>query len=313
MVESTTSSPPGAREIATRIASGDLSARGVVEEHIRRIEEVNPRLNAVVVPLFDRALSEAAIADEARSRGEPLGPLHGVPVAAASLRARGAQVEEWTPPDVAEAMRIYLGVASADRGAGYRHTLGKNERDRRITGLLRAAGLPNMVRPVIGGLLERAGQRHLAGTLRSMGWRSAAGYWKLVERRNSYRARFLAELDAGGFDAIVCPPHALPALPHGASEYLLAASSYSLLYNTLGMPAGVVAATRVGADEESDRPDSRDLAYRTARKTEENSAGLPVGVQVVARHWRDDIVLTLMAELERHFRAQPGYSARPRI
>jgi len=233
--------------------------------------------------------------------------------AAAALRARGARVEEWTPPDVAEAMRIYLGIASADRGAGYRRTLGKNERDRRITGLLRAAGLPNRMRPVIGGLLERAGQRHLAGTLRSMGWRSAEGYWKLVERRNGYRARFLAELDAGGFDAIICPPHALPALAHGASEYLLAASSYSLLYNALGMPAGVIAATRVGANEESDHPDSRDLVDRTARKSEENSAGLPVGVQVVARHWRDDRVLELMAELERHFRTQPGYPTRPAI
>ena len=41
MVESTTSSVPGAREIAARTVSGDLSAREVVEEHIHRIEEVN--------------------------------------------------------------------------------------------------------------------------------------------------------------------------------------------------------------------------------------------------------------------------------
>jgi fatty acid amide hydrolase len=81
MEESTTSSLTlGARGIAQRIASGDLSAREVVEEHIHRIEDVNPRLNAVVVPLFDRALKEATAADAARVRGEPLGPLHGVPV-----------------------------------------------------------------------------------------------------------------------------------------------------------------------------------------------------------------------------------------
>ncbi len=34
----------------------------------------------MVVSLFDRALDEADAADAARSRGEPLGPLHGVPV-----------------------------------------------------------------------------------------------------------------------------------------------------------------------------------------------------------------------------------------
>jgi fatty acid amide hydrolase len=150
----------------------------------------------------------------------------------------------------------------------------------------------------------------MAGVVGSMGRRSAAGYWRLVEERADLRARFLAELDAGRYDAIVCPPHALPALPHGASEYLLGASSYSLPYNVLGMPAGVVAATRVRAGEESKRPRSRDIAERTARRTEEGSAGLPVGVQVVARHWREDVALAVMAALEEHFRAQPDYPAR---
>jgi len=49
----------------------------VIEEHIRRIEEVNPRLNVVVVHLLDRALSEA---DAARACGWPAGPVHGVSV-----------------------------------------------------------------------------------------------------------------------------------------------------------------------------------------------------------------------------------------
>ena len=38
-----------ATEIAQKIKIGDLSARDAVEAHIRRIEEVNPSLNAVVV------------------------------------------------------------------------------------------------------------------------------------------------------------------------------------------------------------------------------------------------------------------------
>ncbi len=95
-------------------------------------------------------------------------------------------------------------------------------------------------------------------------------------------------------------------LKHGTSEFLLRAADYSLLYNVLGMPAGVVA-TRVRADEESDRQTSADAAERSARKTEEGSAGLPVGVQVAARHWREDITLAVLSALEEHFRAQPDY------
>jgi fatty acid amide hydrolase len=68
-----------ASELAQAIKAGDLSAQEVTEAHIRRIEEVNPQLNTVVIPLFDEARTQAEEADRKHSRGEPLGPLHGVP------------------------------------------------------------------------------------------------------------------------------------------------------------------------------------------------------------------------------------------
>jgi fatty acid amide hydrolase len=69
-----------ATEIAQKIAAGELWASEVVEAHIQRIEEVNPRLNAVIIHLFEQARAQAKAADEARSRGETLGLLHGVPI-----------------------------------------------------------------------------------------------------------------------------------------------------------------------------------------------------------------------------------------
>ncbi len=67
-------------ELATRIARGEVSAVEAVESHIARIEQVNPALNAVVVTRYDEARAEARAADERQAAGEPLGPLHGVPV-----------------------------------------------------------------------------------------------------------------------------------------------------------------------------------------------------------------------------------------
>jgi len=69
-----------AAEIARRIAAREISAAEVTRAFIARIEAVNPRLNAVVVPLFDEALDEARAADIRQVRGEILGPLHGVPI-----------------------------------------------------------------------------------------------------------------------------------------------------------------------------------------------------------------------------------------
>jgi fatty acid amide hydrolase len=69
-----------ATELAARIASGALSAVDAVEAFIARIEQVNPAINAVVVKRYDEARAEAQAADARRAAGEPLGPLHGVPI-----------------------------------------------------------------------------------------------------------------------------------------------------------------------------------------------------------------------------------------
>ena len=47
---------------------------------LARLEQVNPRVNAVVDLLADEGLAAADIADASVGKGEPLGALHGVPV-----------------------------------------------------------------------------------------------------------------------------------------------------------------------------------------------------------------------------------------
>jgi amidase len=68
-----------AGELARMIAGAEVSSAEVIEAHLARIEAVNPKLNAVVRVLADDARARAAQADLAMARGEPLGPLHGVP------------------------------------------------------------------------------------------------------------------------------------------------------------------------------------------------------------------------------------------
>ena len=64
-----------ATELAKMIRSKDVTSEEVVEDHLKRIEEVNPKLNAITAVLEESALSEARRADQT----EPVGPLHGVP------------------------------------------------------------------------------------------------------------------------------------------------------------------------------------------------------------------------------------------
>jgi fatty acid amide hydrolase len=120
-------------------------------------------------------------------------------------------------------------------------------------------------------------------------------------------------MDRARLDALICPPYAVPAIHHGAGDQLHVASagSYASLVNVLGYPSGVVAATRVRPGEETAQRRTRDLVERAAARAEAGSEGLPVGVQVIARPWREDIVLAVMRLLEGAFRARPGYPKTP--
>jgi amidase len=70
-----------ATELAARIRARQLSVTEVVQGHLAQIERVNPKVNAIVTLTAERALDEARARDAALGRGEPPGPLHGLPVA----------------------------------------------------------------------------------------------------------------------------------------------------------------------------------------------------------------------------------------
>jgi fatty acid amide hydrolase len=514
--------PLGAAGLARAIASGRVSARDVVLAHVRRIEAVNPQLNAVVFPRFEQALGEAAAADERQARGEPLGPLHGVPIslkdsidlegapstgglpsraglradadsplvarlrragaivvgktnvpqmllylesdnplygrtcnpwdterspggssggegallaaggsalglgtdiggsirvpahangiqglkptshrlslagtfdarlspgmealipcpgplarkvedlvlalrvmedpdvgsdatvpparatppptsrleglrvgfytddgwfppsaacaravreAAGVLSARGVVVEEFDPPDVPEAMSVFLGLLSSAGASWMRPFLAGGPVDPRLAEPVRVASLPHGVARAVAALLDAAGQPRRARVLRALGRRSAAAFWSLARRQRSYREGFLSVAGAGRFDAWLSAASPTPALTHGASRHLSTAASATMLWNVLDFPAGVVAVTRVRQEEQTGRPSSRDPIDEAARQVDSGSAGLPVGVQVAARPWREDLVLGLMAALEEDLRGRPDYPVTPR-
>jgi amidase len=70
-----------ATELAARIRRKSVSAREVLDAHLARIERVNPAVNAIVTLVPEQARAWAKAADERQARGEPLGPLHGLPIA----------------------------------------------------------------------------------------------------------------------------------------------------------------------------------------------------------------------------------------
>ena len=85
-------------EMARLIRTKKMSAREALAAHLKQIERVNPKVNAIVTLVPEMAADAAAKADERQARGEKLGALHGLPVAHKDLlETRGIRTTFGSP------------------------------------------------------------------------------------------------------------------------------------------------------------------------------------------------------------------------
>src|ERR1700687_1669265 len=85
-------------EMARLIRTKKLSAREALAAHLKQIERLNPKVNAIVTLVPDLAQDAAAKADELQAHKQTLGPLHGLPVAHKDLlETRGIRTTFGSP------------------------------------------------------------------------------------------------------------------------------------------------------------------------------------------------------------------------
>jgi Asp-tRNA(Asn)/Glu-tRNA(Gln) amidotransferase A subunit family amidase len=67
-------------KLRQHMAERDLSPVELMETLLARIDRLGPDLNPFITVAGDQAMAGARAAEEAIVRGQPLGPLHGIPV-----------------------------------------------------------------------------------------------------------------------------------------------------------------------------------------------------------------------------------------
>jgi amidase len=129
-----------------------------------------------------------------------------------------------------------------------------------LEGLVQAAGTTE-IHPLMKRVLEI--QRANAMT--------TAQFGALVGRWDGFKTALLAFMEK--FDVLISPVCSFAGMVHGSTYDRLPSFSYTMTHNLTGWPAAVV---RAGTSKES----------------------LPIGVQIAARPWREDVALAVAASLE---------------
>ena len=213
------------------------------------------------------------------------------------LAARGVEMVRVPGEIASEAAWLLLGIVAADGGDDVRRLFAGSRPMRGVGRLLAIARLPRRWRSLVATLLRLAGRWSEAEGVLRTGRRTPAELADLIAARDALATRFVASV--AGCDAAICPVSALPALRQGSAARLVLAAAPCLLANLLDLPAGAVPVTTVGPAEEGCRSWSLDPVIRAAAATDRGSAGLPVGVQVIACPGREEAtVLHVMRLIE---------------
>ncbi|QLH77500.1 amidase [Halosimplex rubrum] len=82
-------------ELGEKLRDGEFTSRELTEAYLDRLEEIGPKLNAVVTTTEERALEYADRADAELANGVDRGPLHGIPYGLKDLVAVDGYETTW--------------------------------------------------------------------------------------------------------------------------------------------------------------------------------------------------------------------------
>ncbi len=306
--------PAHACGIAAIVPRSGVLGEGGAVDNLPSLRAMRPRAGFLARHVADLELALAAVTGSTMAQDAPVrrigwwdttGPIpaspairRGVAEAVARLTGAGVETVPLSGAVADDAAWLHLAILSADGGGDIKRLLQGTRPMPGVRRLLGLAGVAQRWRPTIAAFARLVGRRIEADGLVRTGPRDPVGIVALIAARDALLERFASQV--AKCDAIVCPVSALPALRHGTAARLVLAAFPCLMANLLDLAAGVVPSTTVQSDEQASRPWSIDPVLRAARDTDRGSAGLPVGVQVVAAPGRGEAtVLSVMRLVER--------------
>ncbi|XP_020391569.2 vitamin D3 hydroxylase-associated protein-like [Rhincodon typus] len=231
------------------------------------------------------------------------------------LEEAGHTLVSFTPPKVYYAMNelIFPGLL-ADKCVTLLESLRGDIIDPNLKFQMSICCMPEAMKKFLYYLLKPFTPRIAASFKAMTGIGSVKELWKLHLAVMDYRDEYLNAWRKHNIEVLLCPSIG-PAFKIGCAGKLSAASSYTIIFNLLNFPAGVVPVTKVTEEDEEElqlyNGYTNDFWDKTFKKAVTGSVGLPLSVQCVALPWHDELCLCFMREVERLVKKRKGTSVPP--
>lgn len=216
-----------------------------------------------------------------------------------ALKEAGHTVIEWEKRDHTAIMQVFLDTMLSDMGHHALKSWKGEKLDKAIEVLVYNYKTPWFLRGILSAIFS------LISPKMKMLWNShptlSRDLWKVAGQKDDVTDRFFKDWANKGFDVVICPGFAFPAVHPIYPPRILAATSYTAIYNTLECPVGMVPVTRENDGDQKlleNYPVKDDFQHRLAYDATKGATGCPIGVQVVGRKFQEELVIHAMEVIE---------------
>jgi len=165
------------------------------------------------------------------------------------------------------------------------------------------AFMPPAIRHILARLLNVMGQKRSSNMLQHSGEKKTHELFEYTKKLEGLKEEIISMWKQNNLDAIITPGMALPAVLHGEAHSLYINACYTMLWNLINFPTGVLPITKILPTEtvynNPKRKHQGDQYDKLAQACLKDAAGLPVGVQISTLPFEEEKCLAIMNEVEK--------------
>ncbi|TGZ67539.1 hypothetical protein CRM22_004723 [Opisthorchis felineus] len=223
------------------------------------------------------------------------------------LSERGHRLVQFSPPKPLWALELGIRSCGADGGQALADALKDEQLNEVSKSIKQIVTVPYTLTSIADALLRKFIGKPAAICKLASRFRKATDLMSHLQHWEKYGREFAkAWKETGDLDALICPGWAYPAQNIETPPHFITPSViYTLLFNVVDYPAGAVPMGKVTVEDLDQAKEaaeqfkqSGDAYHEQLMLMQADTNGLPLGVQVVAKPFREELVLRIMSELE---------------